>query len=166
MTKKTGNTSAENLYGRADFPLSSLPWLLWLLHDNLTKRYAEEKPKRFKSNNSELGLAHQKANVWLSKEHLTVEYGDEPLSQYAVQYQPDDKHLRDIREPRHFATRYRTPQFDLWQTDAVEWHLVKRMPLDANAKLEAMWSSTLSPKWMLTIRPSHAARFHRSAPRS
>jgi hypothetical protein len=76
----------------------------------------------------ELGLAHQKANLWLSKEHLTVEYGDEPLSQYAVQYQPDDKHLRDIREPRHFATRYRTPQLDLWQTDAVEWHLVKRMP--------------------------------------
>src|SRR5260370_42219215 len=52
VTKKTGNTSAENLYGRADFPLSSLPWLLWLLHDNLTKRYAEEKPKRFKSNNT------------------------------------------------------------------------------------------------------------------
>jgi hypothetical protein len=51
VTKKTGNTSAENLYGRADFPLSSLPWLLWLLRDNLTKRYAEEKPKRFKSNN-------------------------------------------------------------------------------------------------------------------
>src|SRR5260370_38809270 len=51
VTKKKGNTSAENLYGRADFPLSSLPWLLWLLHDNLTKRYAEEKPKRFKSNN-------------------------------------------------------------------------------------------------------------------
>jgi len=57
-----------------------------------------------------------------------VEYGDEPLSQYAVQYQPDDKHLRDIRAPRHFATRYRTPQLDLWQTAAVEWHLVKRMP--------------------------------------
>ncbi len=66
--------------------------------------------------------------MWLSKEHLTVEYGDDPLSQYAVGYQPDDKHLRDIREPRHFATRYRTPQLDLWQTDAVEWHLVKRMP--------------------------------------
>jgi hypothetical protein len=72
----------------------------------------------------------QPESLWLerSKEHLTVEYGDEPLSQYAVQYQPDDKHLRDIREPRHFATRYRRPQLDLWQTDAVEWHLVKRMP--------------------------------------
>lgn len=56
-----------------------------------------------------------------------MEYGDELLSQYAVQYQPDEKHLRDIREPHHFETSYRTPQLDLWQSDAVEWHLVKRL---------------------------------------
>jgi hypothetical protein len=62
------------------------------------------------------------------KEHITVEYGDEPLSHYAVHYQPDEKHLRDIREPHHFETRYRTPQLDLWRSDAVEWHLVKRLP--------------------------------------
>ncbi len=76
----------------------------------------------------ELGLARRQTNVWLSKEHITVEYGDEPLSHYAVQYQPDEKHLRDIREPHHFETRYRTPQLDLWRSDAVEWHLVKRLP--------------------------------------
>lgn len=76
----------------------------------------------------ELGLAHHQTNVWLSKEHITVEYGDEPLTHYAVQYQPDEKHLRDIREPHHFETRYRTPQLDLWRSDAVEWHLVKRLP--------------------------------------
>src|SRR5512135_235080 len=76
----------------------------------------------------ELGLAKRKATIWLSKEHLTVEYGDEPLSQYAVQYQPDEKHLRDIREPRHFETRYRTPQLHLWQNGEVEWHLVRRLP--------------------------------------
>ena len=76
----------------------------------------------------ELGLAKRKATIWLSKEHLTVEYGDEPLSQYVVQYQPDEKHLRTIGEPRHFETRYRTPQLDLWQQGEVEWHLVKRLP--------------------------------------
>jgi hypothetical protein len=75
-----------------------------------------------------LGLARRKANLWHSKEHLTVEFGDEPLSQYAVQYQPDEKHVRDIREPHRFETRYRSPQLDLWQSDAVEWYLVKRMP--------------------------------------
>ena len=66
--------------------------------------------------------------MWLSKEHLTVEYGDEPLAQYAVQYQPDDKHLRAIGEPHHFETSYRTPQLALWQSEAVEWHLVTRLP--------------------------------------
>jgi transposase len=76
----------------------------------------------------ELGLAHRKTNIWLSKEHLTVECGDEPLSQYAVQYQPDEKHLRDIVDPHHFETRFNSPQLDLWQAAEVEWHLVKRLP--------------------------------------
>jgi transposase InsO family protein len=76
----------------------------------------------------ELGLAGKKTSVWLSKEHLTVEFGEEPLSQYAVEYQPDEKHLRDIREPRHFETSYRTPQLSLWQNGEVEWHLVRRLP--------------------------------------
>lgn len=76
----------------------------------------------------ELGLAKRKANIWLSKEHLTVEFGDEPLSQYAVRYQSDEKHLRDIVEPRRFETRYRSSQLELWQSGEVEWHLVKRLP--------------------------------------
>jgi len=76
----------------------------------------------------ELGLAKQRANIWLSREHVTIEFGDEPLSQYAVQYQPDGKHVRDVSEPRRFETRYHTPQLDLWQNGEVEWHLVRRLP--------------------------------------
>jgi hypothetical protein len=76
----------------------------------------------------ELGLAKRKTAIWLSKEHLTVEFGDEPLSQYSVQYQPDEKHLRNIVEPRHFETRYRSSQLDLWRYGEVEWHLVRRLP--------------------------------------
>lgn len=76
----------------------------------------------------ERGLAKRTTTIWLSKEHLTVEYGDEPLSQYAVQYQPDEKYLRTILEPHHFETRYRSTQLDLWQPGEVEWHLVKRLP--------------------------------------
>jgi hypothetical protein len=41
----------EKLWGRADSSLSFILWLLWLLHRNSMKRYAEEKPKRIKSNN-------------------------------------------------------------------------------------------------------------------
>ena len=76
----------------------------------------------------ELGLARRKSTIWLSKEHLTVEFGDEPLFQYAVQYQPDEKHLRNIVEPHRFETRYHSPQLDLWQQGEVEWHLVRRLP--------------------------------------
>ena len=76
----------------------------------------------------ELGLARKKTTIWLSKEHLTGEYGDEPLSQYAVQYQADEKQVRTITEPHHFETRYRSPQLELWQRNEVEWHLVKRLP--------------------------------------
>lgn len=76
----------------------------------------------------EFGLAKRNATVWLSREHMTVEFGDEPLSQYAVQYQPDEKHVRMIVEPHRFETRYRSPQLDLWQNGEVEWRLVRRLP--------------------------------------
>lgn len=76
----------------------------------------------------ELGLAKRKTTIWLSKEHLTVEFGDEPLSQYTIQYQPDEKHLRTIVEPHHFEARYHSPQLDLWQQSEIEWHLVRRLP--------------------------------------
>ncbi|MGZ3645789.1 MAG: hypothetical protein ACXVCM_18280 [Ktedonobacteraceae bacterium] len=98
----------------------------------------------------ELGLAKRKATIWLSKEHLTVEYGDEPLSQYVVQYQPDEKHLRNIGEPRHFETRYRRPQLDLWQQGEVEWHLVRRLPDYApRQKKKAVGEITQQPLFIL-----------------
>src|SRR5260370_18533699 len=50
--QENGQYKRGKFIRQSRFPLSSLPWLLWLLHDNLTKKYAEEKPKRFKSNNS------------------------------------------------------------------------------------------------------------------
>jgi len=75
----------------------------------------------------EVGLAKRKTTIWLSKEHLTVEFGEEPLAQYAVQYQPNGKHVRNIVEPHHFETRYRSLQLDLWQQGEVEWHMVRRM---------------------------------------
>ncbi len=97
----------------------------------------------------ERGLAKRKATIWLSKEHLTVEYGDEPLSQYAVQYQPDEKHLRDIKEPHHFETRYRSSQLWLWQQGEVEWHMVRRLPDYVPRKKrvahEGMHQATLFP---------------------
>jgi len=76
----------------------------------------------------ELGLARQSATLWLYGETLTLEFTNTPLSQFTVSYQPDKKHFRQITEPRLFETQYRSPQLDLWDSGAVEWRLVRRLP--------------------------------------
>lgn len=57
----------------------------------------------------EMGLARRRAVVWLYKETLTIEFAEEPLSQFTVDYQPDRRHLRQVRHPRRFETRYQSP---------------------------------------------------------
>jgi transposase len=76
----------------------------------------------------EEGLRGRRAAVWLFKETLTVEFAEESLSQFAVQYQPDRKHLREVTRPQRFETRYRSPQLALWAEGEVEWRLVIRRP--------------------------------------
>jgi Integrase core domain len=62
------------------------------------------------------------------RDALTLEYANAPLSQYTVDYQPDKKHFRRVREPRHFQTPYQSPQEPLWEPDAVEWYPAQRLP--------------------------------------
>ncbi len=76
----------------------------------------------------EQGLSGKRAAVWLYKEILTVEFAEEPLSQFAVEYQPDKKHLREVTRPQRFETRFRSPQLALWPEGEVEWRLVIRRP--------------------------------------
>lgn len=78
--------------------------------------------------NGELGLARQRATLWLYNETLTLEFANTPLSQFQVSYQPDKKHFRQVTDPQRFETHYRSPQLELWGADAVEWHLVRRLP--------------------------------------
>jgi hypothetical protein len=66
--------------------------------------------------------------MWLYNETLTLEFASTPLSQFHVSYQPDKKHLRQVTEPHRFQTQYRSPQLELWGPDAVEWHLIRRLP--------------------------------------
>lgn len=79
----------------------------------------------------ELGLAHKQATLWLYGETLTLEFANTPLAQFVVTYQPDRKHLRRVTDPHLFETQYHSPQIDLWEPDAVEWHLVRRLPTAA-----------------------------------
>lgn len=76
----------------------------------------------------EPGLPGQAAVVWLYGETLTVAFGDTPLAQYRVQYQPDLRQLRTVDEPRVFDTPYRSPQLPLWDVREDEWLKVQRLP--------------------------------------
>ncbi len=77
---------------------------------------------------AEAGLARRQSVLWLYGDTLTLEYANAPLSQYTVEYQPDKKHFRRVREPRHFETPYQSPQQPLWEPEAVEWHPAQRLP--------------------------------------
>jgi transposase len=80
---------------------------------------------------AERGLAGRRAAVWLYADTLTLEFADEPLAQYKVEYQPDRRHLRQVEPVRLFATRFRSPQPPLWEVGEGEWLKVVRVPLPA-----------------------------------
>ncbi len=76
----------------------------------------------------ERGLAKKKAVVWLYRETLTIEFSDQPVSQYTVAYQRDAAHLRTITDPHLFDTPFRSPQLPLWELGEGEWLKVVRRP--------------------------------------
>ncbi len=77
---------------------------------------------------AERGLARRTADLWLVGETLTIEHRDEPLSRFAVAFQPDKRHLRDVTAPHLLDHHFASPQPPLWPADAVDWHLIRRAP--------------------------------------
>ena len=84
--------------------------------------------------------------MWLYGEHLTLEYRDEVLSRFTVNYQPDGRRLRTVEVPQVFETAYRSPQLALWPLDDDQWrkalpvapsHLRRRIKPAANAAAQA-----------------------------
>lgn len=74
----------------------------------------------------ELGLAGHEILVNIFQDTLTLEYEDSPLSKYSVEWQPDDKHLLRVGNPRLYAHPYKPPQLPLWEPGEVEWHVIIR----------------------------------------
>lgn len=74
----------------------------------------------------EYGLSRQQVAIWLYEEHLTVEFTDQPLAQYQVEYQPNKKEFRQITPRRIFETPYQSLQLPLWSPSEVEWYQVIR----------------------------------------
>lgn len=74
----------------------------------------------------EQGLAGKKTLVNIFQDLLTLEYGDAPLSRYSVEWQPDDKHLLRVGNPRLYDHPHQSPQQFLWEPGEVEWHVILR----------------------------------------
>jgi putative transposase len=76
----------------------------------------------------ERGSATEQGAAWLYGEHLTVHFAEEPLAQYKVRYERDQKGLTTVTKPRLFETPFRSPQLLLWEFRPDDWHLVLRLP--------------------------------------
>ena len=92
----------------------------------------------------EQGLAGKKTLVNIFQETLTLEYGEAALSRYSVEWQPDDRHLLRVGNPRFYEHPYPNPQMALWQPGEVEWHVIIRTNPNARRRkrkshLVVMW---------------------------
>ncbi len=72
----------------------------------------------------ERALAGKKTLIDIFQETLTLEYGEQPLSRYSVEWQPDDTHLLRVGNPRLYDHPYQGLQLPLWPTSEVEWFVI------------------------------------------
>jgi transposase InsO family protein len=74
----------------------------------------------------ERGLAGEVALVNIFQDLLTLEYEQEKLSRYSVEWQPDERHLARVGNPRFYQHPYQSPQQELWEAGSVEWFVIIR----------------------------------------
>jgi transposase-like protein len=69
----------------------------------------------------ERGLAGERAGVWVDGEQLTIEYAADTLAQYRVTVEASGRRLREVDEPRLFATGHQSPQPFLPELAELGW---------------------------------------------
>lgn len=72
------------------------------------------------------GLSGRETLITIFQDSLTLEFGEYPLSKYAVEWQPDDRHLLRVGNPRLYQHPYQSPQLPLREPGEVEWHVIIR----------------------------------------
>ena len=80
------------------------------------------------------GLGGEPVAVWLNAEPLTLVYQDEPLAQYRVAHQPDQRRLQMVTPEQPFEAPHRSPQPPLGTWGEDEWLPVLRLPAYAPRK--------------------------------
>ncbi len=74
----------------------------------------------------ERGLAHQPVSVWVYEGTLKIEHQAVTLSKYTVELHEDNKHVREVSNPRLADTSFRSPQLSLIDISPHEWVLYWR----------------------------------------
>lgn len=87
------------------------------------------------------GISETLINIF--QDTLAVEYKDYPLSKYSVEWQPDDRHLLRVGNPRLYQHPYQTPQLPLWEVGEVEWHVIIRCEQKSHRKRKVVRSFTI-----------------------
>ncbi|WP_126629549.1 hypothetical protein [Dictyobacter alpinus] len=71
-------------------------------------------------------MAGETVQVDIFQDVLTLDYHQERLSRYSVEWQPDDRHIARVGSPRIYHHRYQSAQLELWQLGEVEWFVILR----------------------------------------
>ena len=90
---------------------------------------------------AEEGLARKEAELWLRAETLTLEYAGEPLSRYAVDYQPGTSLLRSVARAELFESSLAPPQLRLFPLEEFGW--LKALKVGEYASRIRRWPSAL-----------------------
>jgi hypothetical protein len=59
---------------------------------------------------------------------LKIEYQDTELAFYTMEWAEDNKHIKEVKNPRLIETGYRSPQLTLWTLGPDEWLLFLKLP--------------------------------------
>ena len=87
---------------------------------------------------AERGLAGERVAVWVWDGTVTLEYAAETLAQYPVAVEADGRRIREVGEPRLYATGHASPQPFLSPLDETEWRPAQRLaPYRPRRKREA-----------------------------
>jgi len=74
----------------------------------------------------ERALAGKQTLINIFQDTLALEYEEHPLAKYSVEWQPDDKHLLRVGNPRLYDHPYQSAQLELWPPNQVEWFVIIR----------------------------------------
>jgi hypothetical protein len=77
---------------------------------------------------AEEGLARKPVQVSIYTSTLKIEYQDTELAFYTMEWAEDNKHIKEVKNPRLIETGYRSPRLTLWTLSPDEWLLFLKLP--------------------------------------